>query len=95
MFVLQTNIAFSLQYLVNPQVYLNKGIALLCGQVLILFGFGIADILDSEEFNPPLRESADSFDHSTVSDSPAHPSVEESMDEAMEGLKVFLPSPSL
>lgn len=53
MFVLQTNIAFSLQYLVNPQVYLNKGIVLLCEQVLILFGFAIADILDPEEFNPP------------------------------------------
>lgn len=46
-----------------------------------------ADILESEEFNPPL---GDSFaDQSTIYGPQAQPAIEESSEEAMVGLKLF------
>ena len=45
-----------------------------------------ADILESEEFNPPL---SDSLDQSTIYGPPAQPAIEESREETMVGLKLF------
>ena len=46
-----------------------------------------ADILESEEFNPPLRDSL--ADQSTIYGPQAQPAIEESSEEAMVGLKLF------
>lgn len=46
-----------------------------------------ADILESEEFNPPLRDSF--ADQLTIYGPQAQPAIEESSEEAMVGLKLF------
>ena len=46
-----------------------------------------ADIVESEEFNPPLRDSF--ADQLTIYGPQAQPVIEESSEEAMVGLKLF------